>query len=293
MNESSNVVPVDTIPTGRTGNSGGLAMKKPFLGGMALAAMIAGPAMAADMPVKVKAPPPVVVYDWSGAYVGFSIGGVWTDTHRHYPFAPLFGAPSDYKISGDDVIYGLHAGAQWQWGQWVLGVEAGYSAGFREMQSTLALPAQGFGSDVSAYSKITNLFTVGPRLGFAWDRWMIYGTGGWASADIKSQYITTSTGVQIPPGIFVLGASRHDGWFAGGGLEYMVHKGALVDVVFGAEYLHFDLRTKDIFHSNLTDPISESNFQVSAKGDIVRTRLTIKTQGWGFSEPAAKVIAKY
>jgi outer membrane immunogenic protein len=48
---------------------------------MALAAVIAGPAMAADMPVKALPPPPVV-YDWSGAYVGFNIGGAWFDVER-------------------------------------------------------------------------------------------------------------------------------------------------------------------------------------------------------------------
>src|SRR5713226_5124278 len=98
-------------------------MNKLFLGSMALAAMIAGPAMAADMPVKYKAPPPVVVYDWSGAYIGFSIGGVWSDVNRFYPQTALPG-PVNAKSSGDDVIYDFHAGAQWQWGQWVLGVEA-------------------------------------------------------------------------------------------------------------------------------------------------------------------------
>src|SRR5258707_5465120 len=48
-------------------------MKKFLLGSVALAAMIAGPAMAADMPL--KAPPPVVVYSWTGCYVGGHVGG--------------------------------------------------------------------------------------------------------------------------------------------------------------------------------------------------------------------------
>ena len=57
------------------------------------------------------------------------------------------------------------------------------SAGFREMQGSVALPTPPFAADTSAYNKITNLFTVGPRLGYAFDRWMIYGTGGYASAE--------------------------------------------------------------------------------------------------------------
>src|SRR5918994_512093 len=103
-------------------------MKKFLLGSVGLAAMIAGPAMAADMPVKAVAPPPVVYYDWSGAYVGFSIGGVWTEVERFYPNLGAVGfPPSTFTSDGDDVIFDLHAGWQWQWGQWVLGAEVGYS----------------------------------------------------------------------------------------------------------------------------------------------------------------------
>jgi outer membrane immunogenic protein len=42
-------------------------MKKLLLGSAGLAALIAGPAMAADMPVKAPPPAPVAYYDWSGA----------------------------------------------------------------------------------------------------------------------------------------------------------------------------------------------------------------------------------
>ena len=81
-------------------------MKKFLLGSVGLAAMIAGPAMAADMRVKAPAPPPVVYYDWSGAYVGFSIGAVWTDVDRFYPNLNAVGFPaSTYSSSGDDVIF--------------------------------------------------------------------------------------------------------------------------------------------------------------------------------------------
>ena len=66
------------------GHSGGSAMKKILLGSVALAAMFAGPAMAADIRVPPP-PPPVVYYDWTGAYIGFNAGGVWSDVTRHFP----------------------------------------------------------------------------------------------------------------------------------------------------------------------------------------------------------------
>jgi outer membrane immunogenic protein len=131
---------------------------------------------------------------------------------------------------------------------------------------------------IEAYNKITNLFTVGPRLGFAWDRWMIYGTGGYAAASIKGQYVN-GAGVQVFPSVH--GQSWNDGWFAGGGIEYMAHKGALVDVILGVEYQHFDVRAKRAF----TDPFVDLTFDHGATGDIVRARLAIKTQGWGWTGP--------
>ena len=77
------------------------------------------------------------------------------------------------------------------------------------------------------------------------------------------------------------GQSRNNGWYAGGGFEYMVHKGPLVDVILGAEYQHFDVRSHNAFTDN-TVIGSPNTFDPDAKGDIVRARLTIKTQGYGF-----------
>jgi outer membrane immunogenic protein len=174
-------------------------MKKFLLGSVGLAAMLAGPAMAADMRLPPP-PPPVAYYDWTGVYVGFGVGGVWETVNRTYPNIV---APSNFSSNDSDGIIDVHAGAQWQWGAWVLGVEAALSGGFREMRSNVGLPNPPFNgaapANLTAVNKITNLFTVGPRLGYAWDRLMIFGTGGWASANIKGQYENANTGVEFNP----------------------------------------------------------------------------------------------
>ena len=46
------------------------------------------------------------------------------------------------------------------------------------------------------------------------------------------------------------GASRNTGWYAGGGFDYMVHKGPLVDVLLGLEYQHYDVGSKNAFCFN-------------------------------------------
>src|SRR5262249_12022735 len=61
------------------------SMRKLLLGGVVLGALIAPPALAADM--AVKAPPPVPVWTWTGCYIGVNAGVVW-DRARYYNVQP-------------------------------------------------------------------------------------------------------------------------------------------------------------------------------------------------------------
>jgi outer membrane immunogenic protein len=256
-----------------------------------LAAMLASPAMAADMRVPPP-PPPVVYYDWSGAYVGFNVGGVWYDHNQHFPtptaVTPAFPATSaSFGTSGSDGILGFHAGTQWQWGAWVLGVEAALSGCFHECRSVSGVNTSPlFGGPNQLFEhKMTNLFTVGPRIGYAWDRWMIFATGGWASANLKSSRCVVNSAAGCDgPGSNFNGASRNnDGWYAGGGFDYMVHKGSLVDVILGVEYQHYDVKDQRAFCGLPgCGAATSADYDLSSKGDLVRARLTIKTQGYGW-----------
>ena len=152
--------------------------------------------MAADMRLPPP-PPPVVYYDWTGAYIGFNAGSTWSHVDQTFPnplgFGPGPGSQNNFSTSPSNGIFGFHAGAQWQWGAWVLGAEAALSGCFQECRSTsgvVTTPANTFFEH-----KITNLFTVGPRLGYAWDRFMIFATGGYASADLKTAACSTVTGL--------------------------------------------------------------------------------------------------
>jgi outer membrane immunogenic protein len=267
---------------------GGLIMKKFLLASVAFAA-IAGPAMAADMPVAPPLPP-VVYYDWTGAYIGFNAGSVWSQVDQTFPNPLLLGGTgpgsgNNFSTSPSDGIFGFHAGAQWQWGAWVLGAEAALSGCFNECRSTSGVvPPPGIPANTFFEHKITNLFTVGPRLGYAWDRFMIFATGGYASADLKTAACSQVTGLCNQGNLARFnGQSRNSGWYAGGGFDYMVHKGPLVDVVLGVEYQHYDVGSKNAFCFNPgCNPATGWDEDLSAKGDIVRARLTIKTSGYRF-----------
>jgi outer membrane immunogenic protein len=264
-------------------------MKKFLLGSVGLAAMLAGPAMAADMRV-APPPPPVVYYDWSGAYIGGNIGGIWSNVYQTFPNPQLLGntgpgSRANFSTSPNNAIFGFHAGAQWQWGAWVLGVEAALSGCTSECREVSGIvPPPGIAANRFFEHKITNLFTLGPRIGYAWDRWMIFATGGWASANLKSSVCNALDGTCDGPGSNFNGASRNNnGWYVGGGFDYMVHKGSLVDVLLGVEYQHYDVNSQNAFCFNPSCGAPTGwDYDLSSKGDIVRARLTIKTQGYGF-----------
>ena len=60
-----------------------------------------------------------------------------------------------------------------------------------------------------------------------------------------------------------------------------MHKGALVDVLLGVEYQHFDVGGERAFCGNPACTSFDS-YDLSAKGDLVRAKLTIKSQGYGW-----------
>src|SRR5260370_35483653 len=100
-------------------------MKKFLLGSVGLAALIAGPAMAADMRLPPP-PPPVVYYDWTGAYIGFNAGGIWSQVNQDFPQPALLGGtrPGNGKSFSTTPRHGLHvlhSSPPGQRGAWVPG----------------------------------------------------------------------------------------------------------------------------------------------------------------------------
>ena len=174
--------------------------------------------------------------DWSGIYIGGKLGGAlerlqladgcsMCSTHGGRGCAP--NTPIDFSPSG--VAGGIIGGANLQLGQWIFGAELSFSGtGLSQSVTSPFFPA------TDTFSTELNwLGTVEGRIGYSWDRVMVFGKGGWAgsNATLKVNSTHPAHGGTASTSEFV------DGWTIGGGIEYAVWN----SVIIGVEYDYVSL----------------------------------------------------
>jgi outer membrane immunogenic protein len=238
-------------------------VKLSLLGAVTSIAMLAaGQSFAADM--AVKGPPAAVVSPvtaWGGFYFGASVGAV-----RDRPDPWLFDSGfATGPFSGQTAfIAGLHTTAMWQFSFLVVGWETDLR--LTGLTSTTSCPSAAF----LCRQHTSDIFTTGPRAGFAWNDWQIYGTGGYARADISTATIAVATGAN-----FDTTSLWHDGWFGGAGIEWAWTQ----NIHFGLQYTHIKLRTQD-------DMVAAGGLQnrtVNDRIDMIEARVNFKL--WGQDGP--------
>jgi outer membrane immunogenic protein len=190
---------------------------------VALAAAMV-PAAAADFPVETvyQARPVVVVFRWTGVYIGAHLGGgrgFIKENSVPFAFARSTIAPLPASIGVGGWLAGGQIGANYQIDSWVLGFEA--QASWADFTGSTACTANivpvvaGVGG-ASCTSKIDALGTVAARLGVAFDRLLLYGKGGAAWTNDNYQVLMNTA---VRPLLFSNNETRW-GWMAGIGVEY-------------------------------------------------------------------------
>ncbi len=178
-------------------------------------ALVAGPAaQAADETAFTPAAP--IVYDWTGVYAGATVGASFD------AFDTLYGAPAigtDIKSNG--FTGGALAGVNFQNGAFVYGAEADINFKLGDDSAVVA--------GVPLTAKSDWFSTLRGRAGYAFDRYMLYGTGGLAFGDVS-----LST-----PGASV--SDTRVGWTLGAGLEAAISD----NFTLRGEYLYTDLGKVD------------------------------------------------
>jgi outer membrane immunogenic protein len=213
-------------------------MKRLLIASATLAALIGTPALAADMPMPVKAPyNPPPAYNWTGCYIGGNAGATWANDNLSPVSVSVFGVDVPQgTAAGSAVAGGGQVGCDYQFNSnWVIGMRGMWDA----------TKAQGTSSGVfaAALSVGTNVETKSfgtavARLGYSLTpALMVYGVGGVAFA--QNQYLQSLT-LGGPPSLFP-GSDAPTGWAAGGGMSWMLAPNW--DVWLEYNYLGFGDRT--------------------------------------------------
>jgi outer membrane immunogenic protein len=243
----------------------------------ALVCLAGGAALAADLPsekgppVYAPPPPPPPAFTWSGVYIGGQVGyGFGTSGAYDDTLGPL----GTFNTSG--VVGGAHIGYNYQISQLVFGLEGDVN-GSTEGGSYL--------DPVSGTNTITTHknydASIRGRIGYAWDRVLIYATGGGAYGDFRTSF---SNATPAFDGDY---DSGHFGWTVGGGIEYAIDNNWSVR----AEYRYTD-------YGRIYD-YSPTVYGTGPGGDTISQHLRDNRVQVGFSykfdlfAPPAPIVSKY
>ena len=137
------------------------------------------PALAADLGVApaYKGPPVPALYGWTGCYVGIEGGGAWGSSGLTAASGRFAGQAITGSFNTSGGLAGGTVGCNYQAGSWVFGVEDDLSW-INKQGSAHDIPPFNVNAVNSAREKW--LDTLRGRIGYAWDRTLIYATGGLA-----------------------------------------------------------------------------------------------------------------
>jgi outer membrane immunogenic protein len=163
-----------------------------------LAAAVATPSFAADLPRKAQ-PYYVAPFSWSGFYVGINGGYGWAKSDWS-------STATTGSVDAKGWLVGGTLGYNLQTGVWVWGLE-----GDIDLSTIKGSTTGGTGVCAAPGCETRNRWfgTARGRIGYSFDRWLPYFTGGAAFGDVK---MSPNTGLSE--------TKTRLGWTLGGGLEY-------------------------------------------------------------------------
>jgi outer membrane immunogenic protein len=190
-------------------------MKKLLLPALALLAVSAGGALAADLPIR-KAPAmvaPAPVYSWTGCYIGGGGGyGLWNQENQTFD---AVGPLDELTTNGGRGWFGtVQVGCDYQFAQnWVVGVFGDYD--FADLKGHMSYPVNAS----IGREKLKDAWAVGGRVGYLiLPQLLTYVSGGYTEARFGAVHFYDDT-FGGPDGVHVNGRT-YSGWFIGSGYEY-------------------------------------------------------------------------
>lgn len=233
-------------------------MPNPSKWGRVTATLVAGIAVAlswsgqaADLRVIRSAETASAFIDWSGGYVGLqgSAGaaygafdlGATTVGARAVPAFRTGDATGSRDLGQDatTAVGGLFGGWTWQTGSWAYGLEADVTAANLKRPVSFAAPGFGYEAldpEASLIRAKTDLYgSLRARLGYSFERYLIYATFGFAGANAR--YLATYPDLVVGGAAAARSEQAHLGFTLGAGVQFAFHP----NFALGIDYRYLDL----------------------------------------------------
>jgi outer membrane immunogenic protein len=253
---------------------------KTALASIGLLLGLAAPAAAADLAPPVMPASSVVApgRSWAGLYVGLAGGYAWGSTHQGWTSSTYRGLGTsvgdvDESLRANGGLIGATLGYNWQIDRVVLGLEADMS--YASLKSRGSAPDAGIwsagDSALQTWStELTWLSTLRGRIGFTYDRFLVYGTGGLAIAGATDRTeLTYNDGAGGGLSASARDSKTHLGWALGAGIEAALTEKLTAKL----EYLHVDLGSQT-YRSDLRLILIQADARFTA--DLVRAGLNYR-----------------
>ncbi|MCJ2056155.1 porin family protein [Methylobacterium sp. J-048] len=217
-------------------------------------------ASAADLPRRAYTPPPppVPVFTWAGAYFGINAGYI-TSTKDTVTTAGVFPVNDGVRVGNRPAALGLPRDGFTGGGQlgynfqftpgsgFVVGAEADLA--YTDLSRTRSTTGRLGG--ISTFRELGSfLGTVRGRVGYAFDRTLVYGTGGFAYASESYRGVFQTAAGQ--PSFYGSNARVETGYAAGGGIEFALPTDSVFNVFHSnavtvkGEALYYDLGRRTV-----------------------------------------------
>jgi outer membrane immunogenic protein len=208
-------------------------------------------------------------FSWTGCYVGGHVGAGWARADISDPTGSIL-APFGSSVrvdSGAGFLGGGQVGCDYQFANnWVIGAAGDFSWASINGQANDPFFSGKNPGPITVSSKIQWLATATARLGYTWDRLMVYGKGGaawnhtrldvgnllsWGTS--SSVFVCTPGGTSTPSFIPCApsGSDTRLGWTVGFGLAWAFAPGWSA----GVEFDHYDFGSRMV---TLVDTNSQS-----------------------------------
>jgi len=201
--------------------------------------------------------------DWTGFYAGLNGGFGFAHATANGTIAG-FNASASQDLNG--AVGGGQIGYNWRTGAIVLGIEADIQAS-GQSNDTLLCPASFCGVDFNLKNKLPWFATFRGRAGYAFERFLVYATGGLAYAQLNSTLSASAGGVTVD---LVSWSDTRPAWTLGAGVEFLVSRNWSTKL----EYLYMDTGN---FQTSLAVPgIGTLNPTLRVSDQIIRAGLNYR-----------------